>query len=512
MTAAVLEHDWARDWVVGPPGWPAHEYMEVLGSKDLRLKSNRVALCRANPILFSLLYFPHRMVTVGDDDKSRVELTSLHVAMGRKAARWSKSKLSPGEIRDAWIAPRDSAKSTWNLGFNTPWALAYEHLRFIAWFGNSGKGSIRKHFDNLIRQFDTNEMLRYDFPELCTPTLRRAGEWTSQSGAILVSRGLDESNLGININDRRPDGLFIDDPEKDEGNHSVRMKEKRLMTFRQAILGMNLRAVVQWMGTTTAYDCLAHDLVRAAPEVNESVAEWVSDLGMQPHYFPVIMVDPNTGLERSLWESRWPLEWCYENRGRHDFELNYMNRPPAIEGAGAYWRPEHFQYGLPDGARIERTILWIDPAVTKGPRSDYTGVCLAALTTDGDVVVLIAGQAKVDPDELAANVRQAKKRYPGLRQVYVEKNQGGMFVARALADIPGLEIHQPYTGKDKETVWGEALVHYQHGRVYHAHQFRVPEDQMMRGPHKGHDDAGDAVSHAVDVLLGHIETAPIATR
>lgn len=487
-------------WVSGPPGFPAEDYIEVLDSDAMRDRDYRVEACRRNPLLFALLYFPWKMQIEG-----KVYLSQVHYDMARSARQWARKDIGPGEMREAWIAPRDSGKSTWMLVYNAIWALAYGHRRFIAMFGGTASAISETHFARMKTEFAENKLLRYDFPELCEPRVKASKREYQTSHAeprIVACRGLDETNLGLNINAMRPDLILVDDPEKDEGNFSIKQRDNRLRTFRQSILGMNLCAVVQWTGTTTAYNCLAHDLVRDA--VGESTATWIKEVGIKPHYYPAIVVNED-GTESSLWEAKWPLWWCQEHRGEPDFELNYMNRPTS--GNGTLWQQEHILYGIPASWDISRRILWIDPAMTDAITSDYTGFCVAGYASNvGKVAIEAANAIRCDPDEMLAYVQTALRQFPDIREVFVEKNQGAQYVRKALAGLPRhVRIEQPHEHQSKGFRFGETFVHYQRGRVVHAHQFRLVEDQMFAFPDPStHDDGPDAISGAVNRLLDGI--------
>lgn len=501
-------------WITGPPWWPAREYVDALDGRDLRDQKTRYEMCRHNPLLFGLVYFPHLMLMRDPDDPdsaARIYLSDLHCDMARSAVRWAREDIGIGEIRDAWIAPRDSAKSTWLLLILTVWALAFGHLRFIVLLGATRKAISDTHFKNLTHELTTNENLCFDFPNLTTPAARPLNsEYRGGNGTVILARGLDESNLGLNVGSKRPDGLFIDDPEKDEGNFSLTQKDKRIATIRQAVLGMNLRAVVQWAGTTTAYNCLAHDLVRDA--VGEDTAKWVAETKFACHYYPAILTDGGR-TQRSLWPIRWPMEYLLAHRGERDFELNLMNRP--ISGNGTMWTQDSLVYGVPQAweRSFSRYILRVDPAVTSHATSDYTGMCVAAYSSSARAVgVLMANAVRVDPDGLRVNVEIALKQFPEIREIQVEGNQGMDYVARVLRGLGNhirVSLPRSAAGKDKAVAskavrFGVAFNHYQQGRVRHARQFRLVEDQMMGFPNAAYDDGADAVVGAVNELLHHL--------
>jgi len=501
-------------WITGPPWWPAHEYVTALDGRDIRRQDNRYAMCRNNPLLFGLLYFPHLMLQRDPRDPAapeRIYLSDLHCDMAKSAVRWARDDIGIGEIRDAWIAPRGAAKSTWLLVILVIWALAFGHLRFIVLLGSTRKAIADTHFKNLVDELTGNELISFDFPNLTSPERKpQTSEYRAGNGTVVIARGLDESNLGLNIKSMRPDGLFIDDPEADEGNFSLTKKDKRIATIRQAVLGMNLRAVVQWAGTTTAYNCLAHDLVRSA--VGEDTSEWVAETGFRCHYYPVIITDGGT-TQRSLWPVMWPMSYLLEHRGERDFELNLMNRP--LTNSGTMWTQDSFVYGIPESwARgFSRYLLRIDPAVTSKATSDYTGMCVAAYSSSArSVGILMANAVRVDPDGLRTNAELALAQFPEIREIQVEGNQGMDYVARVLHGLPKhikVTLPRSAAGKDasvasKATRFGVAFNYYQRGIVRHAHQFRIVEDQMLGFPNAAFDDGADAVVGAVNELLHHL--------
>ena len=501
--------------VFGPPGWPVGEYMEVLNSRQVKTsKGYRQSICERNPILFGLIYYarPERLLW----QDGNIYLNDMHISVARGARRWARKDLKPHEVREATIGPRGAAKSMWLATILPTWAAVFGHRRFMALFGSTQALMKATHFKNLVDDIRENDLLRHDYPRFCSP-LPGAGsvttdQYLSENGSIILARGFDQRNLGLNIRGFRPDYFAIDDPEADDGNFTLAAKTKRLKTIRQGILGMNPKAVVQWVGTTTAYGSLAHDLVRDA--VGESTADWVRETEFKTAHYPAIMVDPATGTERSLWPVMWDLEYLRSQRGIYDFELNLMNRPPST--GGTMWAQRHFVYGVPKSWDFSRYVLRIDPAVTSKATSDYTGIAVGGFAANvRKAAVLMSASIRVSPEGLKRNVELCLARYPEIREIQVEGNQGMDYLSHALQGLPRhLRITLPRSdpGQSKAVRFGKAFTHYERGRVVHASQFRVAEDQMKSFPNGQFDDGADAVCGAVNELLAHLPTAATAGR
>lgn len=120
---------------------------------------------------------------------------------------------------------------------------------------------------NIKLQFETNELLAADYPEVCAPIValegapQRAGmqtvngsrtllrwggsfvvfptvEGSKTSGAVLMTRGLDAAIRGIRYATRRPDLVLIDDPETRESVESDMQTETRELVIEQDLAGL----------------------------------------------------------------------------------------------------------------------------------------------------------------------------------------------------------------------------------------------------------------------------------
>jgi predicted phage terminase large subunit-like protein len=202
----------------------------------------------------------------------------------------------------------------------------------------------------------------------------------------------------------------------------------------------------------------------------------------------------DNGSERSVWPEKWPLEWLNSQRHLRDFAKNYMNKPVNLDGN--FWTYEDViikegEYG--------NTIISIDPAVTKGKISDYTGIAVLSRGEDDNIYVRDAFQLKVSPSELSERVATLVDVYdPGV--IYVETNQGGDLWKDVFKDIP-VKYRSIRQSVSKQVRAGKALNYYQQGKVCHVSHFPALEEQMWSFPKVSHDDVLDAVVSGILYFL-----------
>jgi len=181
-----------------------------------------------------------------------------------------------------------------------------------------------------------------------------------------------------------------------------------------------------------------------------------------------------------------------------------------LEGAllddieGALWQYSWLEEGRVayDSERTySRVVVAVDPAATHGEDSDFTGIAVGAVGTDGDYYVLRAEQYRLSPQGWA---RRAVDAYDalGADRLIAERNNGGEMVESTIRqvrrDVPVKVIHAS-RGKALRAEPIAAL--YEQGRVHHVGVFAALEDQMCAFPVSNeHDDLVDAVVYALTEL------------
>lgn len=490
-----------------PPGVDLGDRLERLNTGWIETEPEyRRMITRNDPLLFMLVYLEHHLVS--EDTGGRLSFSDFHLAFLASARRWRDRRLGPMAIRDGWVAPRGAAKST--LGFlGAPlWALAHDHRRFAAMFSDTGPQA-GQHLSTLKRELDTNARLRRDYPMLCRPAIRPRGQtvsdtqinYLSAGGHAIMAKGIEAATLGAKSGNERPDLLLFDDVEPAGRRYSPDGKTKRLATIIDAVLAMNDRAVVQFLGTTTMYGSIMHDLVLAA--LGAGTEDWITEQRIRPHYFPAIVTEPD-GSERSLWPQRWTLEYLRSIQATRYYLLNLANTPPSADAG--YWSPEDIRVvrGVElDALDITERVLTVDPAVTSNQRSDLTGISVVGSDSRRmGAVVEYARGFRFTPDQTREHVHGQLARNRKIRKVRVENIQGGEYITRVLGDLPfGVECepYRPPYGKPPR--FAECLDWYQRGWAVHAGDFPALVAQMLAYPHVRNDDVIDSVDAGLRYFL-----------
>ena len=463
----------------------------------------RRALAR-DPVAFALIYLPHHI----RDREGRITFSSIHYAWAELALGWTRPADAPQEHRHAFIAPRETGKSTWWFLILPLWAAANGHRTFIVAFADAS-AQAETHLRTFKEELERNPLLRADFPELCEPARKvtggtladRAGMIHQKSGLVFAARGMDAKTLGLKVQERRPDLLIFDDIEGDESNYSEEQAAKRLRTVTDAAFPLNIYAAVAMVGTVTMPGSIMHQLVKAAQGVE--LADWIADEKITAHHYRPIVQDSD-GTERSVWPAKWPIEWLLGFRHTRSYAKNYDNDPMGI--AGAYWTREDFTYGSL-GPEATRWLLCLDPAVTTKGTSDWTGwAVVACRPASGDrppaVEVVDAGQVKLVGEGLRMWVLDKLIEHPKVKAVRVEVNQGGDLWRTVLHTLPvRLLVYTSTESKEVRFSW--ALDFYQTGggRVLHRQELRAAQEQMVAFPRAAHDDIADAIVAGVLYFL-----------
>ncbi|MFF4346799.1 hypothetical protein [Streptomyces sp. NPDC001530] len=481
------------------PAWVASIDVRLLdGSPQYR--DARIEATRLDPLLFAVLYCLHHL----RDPEGRVTFADAHLEWVRLARQWAIPPAAPMEQRDAFLAPRDTGKSTWMLFILPLWAAAHGHVKFAAVFADSGPQA-EMHLGTFRKEVDENAALRRDFPKLCTAGRRPSGASESdakhmvirQNGFVFAAKGIDSSSLGMKVGERRPDLLLLDDVEPDESSYSAYQADKRLKTVTDAILPLNIYARVVLSGTVTMPGSITHQLVKWGKGERTEGNAWVGEQQFRVHHHLPVIAD-DFGRERSMWPSKWPLSFLKQIEHTRSYRKNYLNDPMAADGA--YWSEDDFTYGAFPTAR---TYLSVDGAVTTKKTSDFTGLSVvgwapANSTHPARCLVKFAQAVKLKGKPLRARVLQILESFPEIGAILVESNQGGDLWLEVFHDLPVKVV--TFSNSEKKETRAERLLNlYQliPARVMHAEPLPALEEQMVAFPKAPNDDLVDTVGNAV---------------
>lgn len=494
----------------------------IIADLPFRTQAERIAIRRSlasDPVAFAILYLSHHL----RDPQGRITFSEVHYEWARIAESWRPGEDEPQGNRHAFIAPRETGKSTWWFLILPLWAAANRRRRFAVAFAHADSQATA-HLASFKRELDTNALLRADFPDLCEPARKpssgstladRQGMLHTSDGFVFAARGVDTASLGLKVGEVRPDLLVFDDVEPDEANYSPALAKKRLGTITDALFPLNVRAAVVMVGTVTMPDSIMHQLVKSANGVE--TADWIKDEKIVAHHHvPILMNDD--GTERSMWPEKWSLAWLCSFRHTRSYAKNYLNDPMGRDGD--YWTLDDFTYASM-GPFATRWILQLDPAVTTKGTSDYTGWAVVAYRPGGHALdglhpipegkpmaeVVAAGKVRLTGEALRSFVLKTLAQYERIKAVRVEVNQGGDLWYTVLHDLPvRLLVHT--ASESKEVRFAYALDLYHRGHVFHREKLREAEEQMVSFPQAPYDDIADAVASGVLFFLKDVPAIP----
>jgi phage terminase large subunit-like protein len=484
------------------------EALVEAGADAEHLAEHRRARTRNDPALFALVYLSRHLE---DPATGRVTLSDVHAAWAKSAKAWRKRSPEPMADRRAEVAPREMGKSTWWFLLLPMWAAAHGWVRFAAAFADTDTQA-QTHLATFKSELDNNALIRADFPDLVAPKTRGRGTveadrvslYHARSGFVFAAAGMDSSNLGLKVGDRRPDLLILDDIEPHEARYSAQLAAKRLNTFQDAILPLNVYAHVVLVGTVTMQGSIVHQIVQRARGQKTDENDWVERERIVARHYPAI-VTRDDGTRASVWPAKWSLEFLESIEGTRTYLKNYANDPLGADGG--YWTVDDIKRTDTLGG-VTRILVSVDPAVTTKGSSDFTGIAVIgwrppAIGTrgPGECVVIEARQVKKIGEELRRDVLATIERCDG-GLVLVEVNQGGELWASIFYGMP-VKVKTVHQTASKEVRAADALKHYQRGRVTHLDTpaLRDAEGQMVAFPDAPHDDMVDAITSGVRYFL-----------
>lgn len=479
------------------------DHLRDVEPEQLDIPECRRLLTQFSPILFALLYLPHHLAS--KETRDQISFSQFHADLCDWAARWARPEHAEAEERAAWVAPRGSGKSTWTFLILPVWSLAHNHRRYIAAYADSGYQA-QQHLMSFKLELSTNKLLREDFPDLVAPAMRagmtvadRQDIYIAASGVVFTAKGIDSSTLGAKVGNQRPDLILFDDVEPDESNYSLYQKDKRLATIRNAVLPMNLNAVVAFVGTTTMQGSIMHDLVRQNTDQSGDIPAWPAEEKIRVNYYHAITTAED-GSERSLWPERWSLEYLDSIRTTISFLMNFANQPVSD---GGWWQPGDVRYGKRQ--HYDRVVMFIDGAVTSKATSDQTGIAILGLSAaERKLFVREAIGIRLTGEPRRARIIDLIIAFD-VDYVMAEANQGGDMWHTEFHDLPVKLVtftqHEPKRVRIKRLL---SVYQRADGAIFHEKQLPQLDAQQSGYPKVLHEDILDAVAAAAEHLVGLI--------
>lgn len=259
--------------------------------------------------------------------------------------------------RNAWAAPRGSAKST-VIGLEIPLLLSLTRPHYEMSIGQATDRLVEERFDKLIQQFIENELILQDFGEMKPPRGRKIWnhhQLSLMNGAIIKGLSVMGKKRG-----GRPRLFILDDPENDPDSESqaaaqVVIEKFEMIMFRQIIPMLESGSSIFWIGTLiNRKSFLYHAVEGDDPRFNF----WNRIV------LKAIAYDKDDPKKADvLWPEKWPQDFLEAERasiGPSAFASEFCNEPVSAQDRILVIDPRKNEYS------VEGEFDWNNPLAHTG--------------------------------------------------------------------------------------------------------------------------------------------------
>ncbi|GAA0311633.1 phage terminase large subunit [Rhodovulum strictum] len=422
-------------------------------------------------------------------------------------------------VRDLFIAPRGSSKSTHlSLGFAL-YCIVRGLKRYILEVCDV-YAQAALLIEAIKAELTTNPRLQYDFREACGEgRVWREGEIVTRGNVRVEGLGANQKIRGRRHGPHRPDLMFLDDLENDEGVRSPEQRQKLQRWVERAALKVGPpdgSMDVVWVGTVLHFDAV---LVRAAKSpvwrVTEfqAIVKWPDRMDLWDQ-FEEVFANEGEPAARAFYAARraemdagavvnWPsiqplLFLMLERAASRDaFQTEYQNKP--ISDGNPFGKLVFWTNRLPDLIYFGA----IDPSLGKAGGKARTGRDPSAILIGGfdrltgRMDVVEASIRRRLPDIIIADTIALQCEYRALLW-FVEAVQFQEFLRTSLmteAAKQGVGLSAvPITPSADKNLRIERLqppVAAGLIRFHPAHTTLI--DQLQQWPNADHDDGPDCL-------------------
>lgn len=399
------------------------------------------------------------------------------------------------------LAPRGSAKTTWDDSIFLSWLLAmFPDIR-IGLISNTA--SQAKDFSRAIKwTYESNQAHIALFGNCMSNSkwtdvewLRAGSKWHGSKDVSLFAQG-----AGGAIISKRFDIILCDDILDEENTATVDQRESVDNWFWKTLRPcLTPDGVIIVIGTRWAEDDLYERLITSKAEGGK---------GWRHLIIPALQTQPD-GEMRSYWEEVWPVDRLLEEReqmGSAIFSCAYQNDISGLLAGNIFRGPfEHFDV-LPEG-HLYTTKMGVDLASSEKERADFTARvttakdrCPKDCPQSGDFYVLSAVRDKRETHH-AEFVHDGWLAYPAIDLVIVESQQfQSTLIHTVMSDYPQIPIEGKRADVDKTTRARAVAARYEAHKVRHHRSLRGSafETELLSFP-KGHDDFVDSLGYSMDL-------------
>ena len=413
----------------------------------------------------------------------------------------------------AWIAFRESAKTSLAKGV-VLWLIASGRRRYLNVDSFDKENAERVLFD-IVVEMQMNKRFIADYGELYNVkreadnvTQKRISNFLTSNGVRVEAHSTQESVRGRLHGHQRPDFLLLDDFETNKTKDSKAYTEQVIKHIDEFKAGLDSTAKIMYLGNyitefgsvQTLFNRAKQDnrlLVRNIPIEKDGILAW-------PEKYV------KTDAELATNPDKVSLEDKKRQLGSVVYSAEMMNQP-IDESVQVFFKKNFKPAVLAEVLKEEvRKFATIDTALSKGPKSDFTGIVKNYVTKKNDWY-LVARQYRIDPKELINIIFQLHDE--GFEKIGIEEGAYSEAIELFFNDECKIRNKYPYIvklkhgGTMKEARIQGLVPRYEKGTIYHI-DAEVLEEQLLRFPKSLHDDVMDAAAYQLKIAEPPFEQTP----
>lgn len=397
--------------------------------------------------------------------------------------------------RVAAMAFRGGAKSTL-LEEHVLLKLLFREDDYVLFVGPKWESAC-EHLEPIRNELETNDMILELFGD------QRAAPWTMDelqlaNGSKVKAVGAGQSMRGTKNKNERPTLAAIDDLE-DEANIATEESRQRTGRWLTGTLVPALhptKGKVRFIGTPIHPKAL--------------ITKKCEDIKWKSKIFPIAYIDEDD-VERSTWESRFPMKWIQDTRSDYlssgnltEWMQEYMCK--AEDAAGKPFQAGMIQVSPPPQHYLPIEIV-VDPARTVKTRSSArTGYVAASWM--GNKLIVHEAQGHFDkPDAIINRIFEWNAKFKPVH-IGVESNSLEEFIMQPLRakmletgiSLPLVDLRAP---KDKIDFIKGLQPFYISGSAIHAKHLPDLETELLQFP-TGRMDVPNALAYLLRMRAGRV--------
>ncbi len=198
------------------------------------------------------------------------------------------------------------------------------------------------------------------------------------------------------------------------------------------------------------------------------------------------------------------LEIQKKKLGSYQFANQYQNEiiPEELQTFKKHW----FKY-YKELPKNTFQFAFIDPAIGQKKTSDYTGIVVISVDTDGNWYVRVARRERLTPSQIVNTCFDLQKEFSclgiGVEAVAYQEALIYMLAEECMRRKQVLPIKEfrPPTDRTKEARIRGLVPRYEWGRIYHCQGLYDLETELLQFPRGSHDDILDGLANLDGLVI-----------